>query len=70
MARLSKLKRSNREITKERERRRKIRKIQEERGWESSEVEGDVTAIGLLPQQQSSSLAVSDDSMSLRMKMY
>ena len=69
MARLSKLKRSNREIIKERERKRKIRKIQEERGWESSEAEEDV-AIGLLPQRQSSSLAVSDNSMSLRMKMY
>ena len=63
MARLSKLERSNREITKEGERKRKIRKIQEERGWESSEAEEDVTAIGLLPQQQSSSLAVSDETL-------
>ena len=62
MARLSKLKRSNREITKERERKRKVRKIQEERGCgESSEVEEDVTAVGLLPDQQSAGL-FSDDS--------
>ena len=34
-------------MTKERERSRKIRKMQE-RGWESSEEEEDITAIGLL----------------------
>ena len=48
MARPSKRKRSIREVVKERERQRKARKIQEERGWESSEVEEDVTAPGLL----------------------
>ena len=48
MGRLSKRKRSIKEVTKERERQRKARKIQEERGWESSEVEEDVTALGLL----------------------
>ena len=61
VAQLSKLKHSNREVTKERARKRKVRKIQEERGRESSEVGGDVTATGLLPCQQSSSL-VSDNS--------
>ena len=34
MARLSKLKQPNREITNKRERKRKVRKLQEERGWE------------------------------------
>ena len=47
MAPLSKRKRSIREVTKERERQRKARKRQEERGWEPSEVEEDVTALGL-----------------------
>ena len=48
MGRLSKRKRSIKEVTKERERQRKARKIQGKRGWESSEVEEDVTALGLL----------------------
>ena len=61
MAQPSKLKRSNRERTKEREGKRKVRKIQEECGWESPEVEEDVTAIGLLPGQQNAG-SVSDES--------
>ena len=36
-----------REISVKRERQRKVRKMREERGWESSEEE-DITAIGLL----------------------
>ena len=36
---LNKRKKSIKEVTKERERQRKIRKMQEERGWESSEEE-------------------------------
>ena len=36
---LSKREKSAREVTKETERQRKIRKMQEERGWESSEEE-------------------------------
>ena len=47
MALLSKCKRSIREVAKERERQCKAKKIQEH-GWESSEVEEDVTALGLL----------------------
>ena len=46
-----------REIPVERERQRKIRKIREERGWESSEEEEDITAIGL---QQRTRSAVAD----------
>ena len=42
MAPLSKRKQAIKEVTKERERQRKIRKMQEERGWESSEEEEDV----------------------------
>ena len=59
MARPSKRKQSIREMIKERERERKVRKMQEERGWESSEEEEDVTAIGLL---QRSADSVSDES--------
>ena len=58
-ARPSKRKQSIWEMTKERERERKVRKMQEERGWESSEEEEDVTAIGLL---QRSADSVSDES--------
>ena len=47
-------------IAVERERQRKIRKIREERGWESSEEEEDITAIGL--QQRTRSAVV--DSLS------
>ena len=48
MGRLSTRKQSIWEVTKERERQRKARKIQEEHGWEASEVEEDVIALGLL----------------------
>ena len=60
MSRLNKRKQSIWEVTKERERQRKARKIQEERGWGSSGFRGgrgsyssrvvaeDVTALGLL----------------------
>ena len=44
---LNKPKKSIREVNKERERQREIRKMQEERGWESSEEKEDITAIGL-----------------------
>ena len=54
MPRPNKRTRSTRGMVKERERRRKIRRIQEgearktqERGWESSEQEEDITAIGM-----------------------
>ena len=59
MTRPSKRKRSNRENVKEKKRQRKVRKIQEERGWESSEAEKDVTALGLL-QRSASRLSASE----------
>ena len=63
IAPLSKRKQSVREVTKERERQRKIRKIQEERGWESSSEEEDITAIGLLQRTWSAdSVSASDES--------
>ena len=63
MAPLSKRKQAIKEVTKERERQRKIRKMQEERGWESSEEEEDVTAIGLLQRTRSAdSVSASDES--------
>ena len=50
-------------IAVERERQRKVRKMQEERGWESSEEEEDVTAIGLLqPKRSADSADESDES--------
>ena len=52
---LNKRKKSIREVTKERERQRKIRKMQEERRWEPSEEEEDITAIGLLQRTQTQS---------------
>ena len=55
MAPLSKRKQSIREVVKERERQRKIRKMHEERGWESSDEEEDVTAIGLLQPERTRS---------------
>ena len=61
---LNKRKKSISEVTKERERQRKIRKMQEERGWESSE-EVDITAIGLLQRAQTrsaDSVSASDES--------
>ena len=49
MARPSKRKQHMRELAKERKRKRELASdTQEEHGWESSEVEEDVTAIGLL----------------------
>ena len=63
----NKRKKSIREVTKERERKRKIRKMQEERGWESSEEEEDVTAIGLLQRartRNADSESTSDESTS------
>ena len=63
MAPLSKRKRSIREVTKERERQRKIRKMQEERGRESSEEEEDIAAVGLLQGTRSAdSVSASDES--------
>ena len=62
---LNKRKKSIREVTKERERQRKIRKMQEERGWESSEEEEDITAFGLLQRaqtQSADSVSASDES--------
>ena len=41
----------------------RLRKMQEERGWESSEEEEDVTAIGLLQRTRSAdSVSASDES--------
>ena len=65
MAPISKRKQSIREVVKERERQRKIRKMQEERGWESSDEEEDVTAIGLLQPERTrnaDSVSASDKS--------
>ena len=62
---LNKRKKSISEVTKERERQRKIRKMQEERGWESSEEEVGITAIGLLQRartRSADSVSASDES--------
>ena len=62
---LNKRKKSISEVTKERERQRKIRKMQEERGWESSEEEEDITAVGLLQRTRTrsvDSVSASDES--------
>ena len=58
-------KKSIREVTKERERQRKVMKVQKERGWESSEKQVDITAIGLLRRAQTrsaDSVSTSDES--------
>ena len=47
MTRPTKRNQLNKKIAKERERKGKVRKIQEERKWESAEEEEDVVAIGL-----------------------
>ena len=52
-------------MTKGRERQRKIRKMQEKRGWESSGEEVEITAIGLLQRAQTrsaDSVSASDES--------
>ena len=54
------------EIAVERERQRKVRKMREERGWESSEEEEDITAIGLLQPERSAARLMS--LVSLRMR--
>ena len=62
---LNKRKKSIREMTNERERQRKIRKMQEERRWESSDEEEDITAIGLLQPERTrsaDSVSASDES--------
>ena len=61
MTRPTKRNQLNKEIARERERKRKIRKIQEERGWVSSEEEEDVVAIGLLQGNHDADLS-SDES--------
>ena len=65
MARSSKRKQLSREKAKENVRQRKVRKIQEERGWESSEAE-DVMALGLLQrsadQERADSVSESEES--------
>ena len=48
MARPNKHKQSNKEFAKGRERKSKVRKIQEEREWEPSEIGEDFAALGLL----------------------
>ena len=68
MTRPNKRRRLVKEMVKERERQRKIRKLQEsesrsiqERGWVSSEDEEDVTAIGLIQVGADSESDESDD---------
>ena len=67
MARPNKRKQLMRELAKERKKKRNLKDsdsktIQEEHGWESSEVEEDVTAIGLLQQSAGAESDESDES--------
>ena len=68
MARPNKRKQLMRELAKQRNKKRNLKDsdskvIQEEHGWESSEVEEDVTAIGLLQQSAGAESDESEDEL-------